>query len=208
MEWKYSTIVEYPAAVSWMEARVADIRAGNAPEVVWLLEHPPLYTAGSSAKEGDLLDNARFPVYATGRGGQYTYHGPGQRVAYVLLDLKTRWAGKAPDLRKFVQDLENWLISTLAEFGIKADVREGRVGVWVDTKQGEKKIAALGVRVRNGVSYHGVSLNVCPDLAHFSGIVPCGLAQFGVTSIQELGIEANMEEVDAVLRKKFGDFFG
>ena len=176
-------------------------------ELVWLLEHPPLYTAGTSAKEGDLLDTARFPVYRTGRGGQFTYHGPGQRVGYVMLDVKTRYAPAVPDLRDYVQKLERWLIETLAEFGVKGELRDGRIGIWVATPGGEKKIAALGVRVKRGVSYHGVALNVNPDLSHFSGIVPCGIREHGVTSLYQLGAEADMVAVDAVLQEKFSLIF-
>jgi len=181
--------------------------AFNNNELVWLLEHPPLYTAGTSAQEGDLLDTARFPVYRTGRGGQFTYHGPGQRVAYVMLDLKSRYAPKVPDVRDYVQKLEAWLIATLAEFGIKGELREGRIGIWVVTPEGEKKIAALGVRIRSGVSYHGVALNVHPDLSHFEGIVPCGIRTYGVTSLEAMGVTVTMEEVDAVLRATFSSFF-
>ncbi len=176
-------------------------------ETVWLLEHPPLYTAGTSAKEGDLLERARFPVYASGRGGQYTYHGPGQRVGYVMLDLKSRYAPAVPDLRDYVQKLERWLILTLDQFGVRGELREGRIGIWVATPYGEKKIAALGVRVRSGVSFHGVALNVCPDLSHFSGIVPCGIREHGVTSLRDLGVKVSMDAVDQVLKGTFADVF-
>jgi lipoyl(octanoyl) transferase len=193
-----------------MEARVAAIRAGTARELVWLLEHPPLYTAGTSAKPGDLLVNDRFPVFATGRGGQYTYHGPGQRVGYVMLDLKRR----GPDLRRFVRDLEEWLIVTLARFGVAGERRPGRVGIWVARGGGrEDKIAAIGVRVRHWVSYHGVALNRDPDLEHFSGIVPCGIAgspeePFGVTSLAALGVAVDNAALDAALRASFPEVFG
>jgi lipoyl(octanoyl) transferase len=194
--------VDYLAGVTQMEALARDIRAGTAPELVWLLEHPPLYTAGTSARPTDLL-TPRFPVYPTGRGGQYTYHGPGQRVAYVMLDLKRR----KPDVRWYVCQLESWLIATLAEFGVRGERREGRVGIWVAADGTEKKIAAVGVRVRQWVTFHGVALNVCPDLSHFSGIVPCGLKTFGVTSLADLGVKASMENVDAALQETFSRFF-
>jgi lipoyl(octanoyl) transferase len=209
VEWAVSEgPVAYEAAVSAMEARAAAIAAGEAPELVWLLEHPPLYTAGVSAKDGDLLDAARFPVHRTGRGGQFTYHGPGQRVAYVMLDLTAR--GK--DVRTFVRGLEQWIIGALGEFGVPADVRDGRVGVWVERKgpgwSREDKIAAIGVKVRKWVSFHGVSLNVEPDLGHFTGIVPCGVADHGVTSLVDLGVPATMDEADAALKAGFQRVFG
>jgi lipoyl(octanoyl) transferase len=191
-----------------MEARAASIADGDAPELVWLLEHPPLYTAGTSAKNEDLLDAGRFPVFPTGRGGQFTYHGPGQRVAYVLLDLKRR----RPDVRAFVAALEEWLIGALIPFGIEGELRDGRVGVWVrrpDKGAGaEDKIAALGVRVRRWVSFHGISLNVEPDLGHYAGIVPCGVGGPGVTSLVDLGHPVSMDEVDAALLTAFRDVFG
>jgi len=214
VEWAVSRgYTPYEAAVAAMEARVAAITAGEAAELVWLLEHPPLYTAGVSARDGDLLDAARFPVHRTGRGGQFTYHGPGQRVAYVMLDLTQR----GRDVRGLVRGLERWLIGALGEFGVEAGVREGRVGVWVDRpawKAGgaggsrEDKIAAIGVRVRKWVSFHGVSLNVEPDLEHFSGIVPCGIAEHGVTSLVDLGVTATMDEADAALKSSFQRIFG
>ncbi|MBY3756797.1 lipoyl(octanoyl) transferase LipB [Azospirillum formosense] len=211
VEWRISdTPVPYPDALAEMEARVEAIRAGTAPELVWLLEHPPLYTAGTSAREEDLLEPGRFPVYQAGRGGQFTYHGPGQRVAYVMLDLKTRGA----DIRAFVQDLEEWLIRTLAAFNIRGERREGRVGIWVDkgpyggAPGQEDKIAAIGVRVRRWVSFHGVALNVEPDLSHFAGIVPCGISEHGVTSIVALGHLVTMEDVDAALIAGFAEVFG
>ncbi|CAO3381983.1 lipoyl(octanoyl) transferase LipB [Azospirillum argentinense] len=211
VEWRISdTPVPYPDALAEMEARVEAIRAGTAPELVWLLEHPPLYTAGTSAREEDLLEPGRFPVYQAGRGGQFTYHGPGQRVAYVMLDLKTRGA----DIRAFVQDLEEWLIRTLAAFNIRGERREGRVGIWVDKRPyggapgQEDKIAAIGVRVRRWVSFHGVALNVEPDLSHFTGIVPCGISEHGVTSIVALGHLVTMEDVDAALMASFAEVFG
>ena len=200
--------VPYEEAVAEMEARVAGIAAGEASERVWLLEHPPLYTAGVSAKDGDLIDAERFPVHRTGRGGQFTYHGPGQRVAYVMLDLNER--GK--DVRGFVRGLEAWIIGALAEFGVEADVRDGRVGVWVERKgpgwSREDKIAAIGVKVRRWVSFHGISLNVEPDLDHFGGIVPCGIAEHGVTSLLDLGVTASMDEADAALKASFMRVFG
>lgn len=207
MEWRFSDApVVYPGAVAEMEARVAAIRAGTAPELVWLLEHPPLYTAGTSARPEELLDRGRFPVYPTGRGGQHTYHGPGQRVAYVMLDLKRRGA----DVRAYVHRLEEWLIATLARFNIKGERRDGRVGIWVARGNGrEEKIAAIGVRVRHWVTYHGVALNVDCDLSHFAGIVPCGIAapQYGVTSLLDLGLTATMSDVDVALRDTFDDVF-
>ena len=218
VEWAVSEgYVDYQAAVAAMEARAAAIAAGDTGELIWLLEHPPLYTAGVSSKDGDLLDAARFPVHRSGRGGQFTYHGPGQRVAYVMLDLNQR--GK--DVRTFVRGLEQWIIGALAEFGVPADVREGRVGVWVVpdnrsaasgmTSSGavrEAKIAAIGVKVRKWVSFHGISLNVEPDLEHFTGIVPCGIAEHGVTSLVDLGVPATMDEADAALKTSFRRVFG
>jgi lipoyl(octanoyl) transferase len=210
VEWRISDApVPYLDAVAAMEARVAAIAAGEAPELVWLLEHPPLYTSGTSGKAGDLLD-PRFPMFATGRGGQLTYHGPGQRVAYVMLDLKQR----RPDVRAYVAGLEQWIIRTLEAFNVRGERREDRVGVWVkrpDKGFGyEDKIAALGVRLRRWVSFHGISINVEPDLTHFSAIVPCGVAdpRYGVTSLADLGHYATMEEVDIALRQAFAEVFG
>jgi lipoyl(octanoyl) transferase len=203
-EWKISDEpVPYPDAVSVMETRAAFIAAGAAPEQVWLLEHPSIYTAGTSARDADLVD-ARFPVYRTGRGGQYTYHGPGQRIGYVMLDLKQR----KPDVRAFVHDLEQWLIEALAMFDVKGERREGRVGIWVQRGGREDKIAALGVRVRRWVSFHGVALNVDPELAHFDGIVPCGVREHGVTSLVDLGVPVSMTDVDVALRQSFSKIFG
>jgi len=204
-EWTISDApVPYPLALATMEARAEGIAAGTAREQVWLLEHPPIYTAGTSANDADLLD-ARFPVFHTGRGGQFTYHGPGQRVGYVMLDLKRR----KPDVRAFVFDLEQWLIETLALFNVKGERREGRVGIWVARGGGrEDKIAAIGVRLRRWVSFHGVSLNVEPDLSHFSGIVPCGVSEHGVTSLAELGILVTMADVDVALKQAFQKVFG
>lgn len=204
--------VAYDEAVAFMEARVGAIHAGEAEEMVWLLEHPPLYTAGVSARPDDLID-ARFPVFQTGRGGQYTYHGPGQRVAYVMLDLNRR----GRDVRAFVRGLEQWIIGALAAFNIEADVRDGRVGVWVERRfvgddgspqTREDKIAAIGVKVRRWVSFHGISLNVEPDLDHFGGIVPCGIREHGVTSLADLGLIASMDEADAALKSSFERIFG
>ena len=196
-------LVPYPEAVAAMEARAEAIAAGTAGEQVWLLEHPPIYTAGTSANDADLLD-ARFPVYRTGRGGQFTYHGPGQRVGYAMLDLKTR----TPDVRAYVRDLEQWLIETLAQFNVKGERREGRVGIWVQRGMREDKIAALGVRIRRWVTLHGVALNVEPDLSHFSGIVPCGVTAHGVTSLADLGIQVSMADVDVALMQSFRKIFG
>jgi len=205
IEWQVSaTPVGYEAAVAAMEARVAAIRAGAAPELVWLLEHPPLYTAGTSAHDSDLIEPKLLPVHRTGRGGQYTYHGPGQRVGYVMLDLRARGA----DLRAYVQGLEEWLIRTLAQFGIQGERRQGRVGIWIaEGGRRESKIAAIGVRIRHWVSFHGVALNVDPDLGHYRGIVPCGISEHGVTSLARLGIKAGMDEVDAALRRSFAEVF-
>ena len=206
VQWRVSNApVAYPEAVDLMEERVAAIRAGGAPELVWLLEHPPLYTAGTSARDEELLQPDRFPVYRSGRGGQFTYHGPGQRVAYVMLDLKRRGG----DLRRYVCDLEEWLIVTLAGFGVTGERRQGRVGIWVERGDGrEDKIAAIGVRVRHWVAYHGVAINVNPDLGHFQGIVPCGIAEHGVTSLADLGMPVSLAEVDAALRAGFERIFG
>lgn len=198
----------YEAAVAEMEARAEAIRAEGAPECVWLLEHPPLYTAGTSAREADLVQPGRFPVHRTGRGGQFTYHGPGQRVAYVMLDLTRRRA----DLRAYVAALETWIIATLDAFNVRAERREDRVGVWVRRPEkgegAEDKIAAIGIRVRRWVSFHGISLNVEPDLAHFSGIVPCGIRGHGVTSLVDLGHPVSLPEVDMQLRAAFEAVFG
>lgn len=197
--------VDYPAAIAGMEARVAAIRAGEADDLVWLLEHPSLYTAGTSANAADLLD-ARFPVYETGRGGEYTYHGPGQRVAYAMFDLKKRQ--QEPDIKKYICNLEEVVIRALAQFGITGERREGRVGIWVVTPAGEKKIAAIGVRIRHWVTYHGLAINVNPDLSHFSGIVPCGISQFGVTSLHDLGKVIEISKLDAALENAFRAIFG
>ena len=203
IEWRISDHpVAYPDAVAEMEARAAAIAEGKAGEQIWLLEHPPIYTAGTSARDQDLIE-ARFPVYRTGRGGQFTYHGPGQRVAYAMLDLKRR----KPDVRAYVHDLEEWLIQALAEFNVKGERREGRVGIWVRRSDREDKIAALGVRIKRWVSFHGVALNVDPDLSHFTGIVPCGVTAHGVTSLADLGIVASLADVDVALKRSFGKIF-
>jgi len=206
IEWRTSTgLIAYPEALSFMEERVADILDGAAPEAVWLLEHPPLYTAGTSSNADDLLSPARFPVYKTGRGGEYTYHGPGQRVAYVMLDLTKR----GNDIRAYVRNLEGWVIATLATFDITGERRDGRVGIWVvDEKTGiEKKIAAIGVRVRRWTTFHGIAINVSPELSHFDGIVPCGISDYGVTSLQDLGVTSSLGDLDQALKRTFKDFF-
>jgi lipoyl(octanoyl) transferase len=214
-EWGVSKgLVPYAESVAFMEARVAAIAEGQAPELIWLLEHPPLYTAGTSAREADLL-KARFPVHKTGRGGQFTYHGPGQRVIYVMLDLNRR----KPDVRAFVCALEEWIIATLSRLGVTGERREGRIGVWVARRErprgaageiAEDKIAAIGIRVRRWVTFHGIALNVAPDLTHFSGIVPCGIsaAHLGITSLRDLGVQASLSEVDEALRETCGSILG
>ena len=204
MEWLESRArVDYPTAVRFMERRVEAIAAGRAPEAVWLLEHPPIYTCGTSAREDELLDG-RFPVYRTGRGGRITYHGPGQRVGYVMLDLRRRGA----DVRLFVGRVEEWVIRALARLGVEARRSPGKIGIWVDGgRGGEAKVGAIGIRVRRWVSFHGVALNVDPDLSHFGGIVPCGLAGSEVTSLRKLGVAATMPEVDAALRLTFAKAF-
>ena len=209
VEWAIADrLVPYEDAVGEMEARVAEIAAGTARERVWLIEHPPLYTAGTSADDADLVEPARFPVHRSGRGGQFTYHGPGQRVAYAMLDLNRR----TPDLRRYVAALEAWLIDALEQFNVRGERREDRVGVWVRRPEKgphvEDKIAAIGIRVRRWVTFHGVSLNVEPDLSHFAGIVPCGVREHGVTSLVDLGLPVTMPEVDSVMRASFEGVFG
>ena len=214
VEWITSDgLTDYRTAETWMENRVADIAAGTAAECVWLVEHPPLYTAGTSAQEKDLIAPDRFPVYPTKRGGQYTYHGPGQRVAYTLLDVGKR----GRDVRCFVRQLEDWVIAALDQFNIRGEIRPGRVGVWVqrpekppqpDGSPAEDKVAAIGIRLRKWVSYHGISINVEPDLTHFSGIVPCGITNHGVTSLVDLGLPVTMDDVDVALRQSFETVFG
>lgn len=213
VEWHHAEgLVPYPAAVAAMEARVARIAQGTAPEAIWLLEHPPLYTAGTSARAADLKDPGRFPVHVAQRGGQYTYHGPGQRVVYVMLDLNRR----GRDVRCFVRQLERWVIATLAEFNVQGEIRAGRVGVWVTRPDKprdaeghlqEDKIAAIGIRLRKWVSFHGISINLDPDLEHFSGIVPCGITEHGVTSLVDLGLPVGMSDLDVALRRSFSQVF-
>jgi lipoyl(octanoyl) transferase len=214
VEWKISEgLTDYETALAQMEARADAIARGVADELIWLVEHPPLYTAGTSAKIQDLVEPDRFPVHETRRGGQYTYHGPGQRVAYAMLNLNTR--GK--DVRKFVQDMEAWVICALDSFNIKGEIRDGRVGVWVvrDDKPltitgapAEDKVAAIGLRIRKWVSFHGLAINVEPDLSHFDGIVPCGITEHGVTSLVDLGLPVTMDDVDVALRSSFDEVFG
>ena len=201
--------IPYKDAVDFMEQRVAEIRAGTASEMIWLLEHPPLYTAGTSAKPGDLLAPDRFPVYQSVRGGQFTYHGPGQRVAYAMLNVKKRGG----DVRHFVHDLEEWVIRTLDRFNVRAERREGRVGIWVADGGREDKIGAIGIRLRHWISFHGISINVDPELSHFEGIVPCGISEsaatpYGVTSLAKLGQMVTMPELDMALKAAFADVFG
>ena len=210
VEWRISQdLTAYSGAVTAMEERVAAISAGDASEQVWLVEHPPLYTAGTSADEADLLDADKFPVYQAGRGGEFTYHGPGQRVGYVMMDLNHR----NRDVRRFVRDLEEWMIVTLAAFGVVGERRDGRVGIWVDRGNHggmpgtEDKIAAIGVRLRRWVSFHGVSINIAPDLSHYDGIVPCGISQHGVTSLKALGVSASVADVDDALQSAFEAVF-
>ena len=201
-------LTDYDQAIATMQARIAAIRANEASELIWLVEHPPLYTAGTSAHAEDLQDADRFPTYQAGRGGQWTYHGPGQRVVYTMLDL-SRPHGSIPaqDVRAFVHGLEAWMIAALAELGVRGETRDGRVGIWVSTGGAESKIGAIGVRVSRGVSWHGMALNVNPDLSHFSGIVPCGIREHGVTSLAALGVAVSMAEVDAVLKSNFARIF-
>ena len=213
VEWLISEgLTGYREAEAWMEHRASDIAAGRASECIWLVEHPPLYTSGTSARAADLTDPDRFPVYDTRRGGQYTYHGPGQRVVYTLLDVSQR----GRDVRRFVQDLEQWVILTLQTFNVTGHVREGRVGVWVERPEkpatasggvAEDKIAAIGIRLRKWVSFHGLSINVDPDLSHFSGIVPCGISEHGVTSLVDLGLPVTMGDLDVALRTTFSEVF-
>lgn len=210
MQWLIADgLTNYEAAVSTMEQRVSAIRDNREDELLWFVEHPPLYTAGTSAKAEDLLAPKRLPIHQTGRGGQYTYHGPGQRVGYVMLDLKRRAErqGDKPDIRVFVKQLEQWLINTLAHFDIKGELREDRIGVWVQVGNTEKKIGALGIRVRQWVTFHGIALNINPDLSHFDGIVPCGISQYGVTSLHDLGVTVTMNDVDAILKAEFDRIF-
>ena len=209
IEWKIShEPVNYEEAVRVMEKRVHEIRLGRAQEQVWFLEHPSLYTAGTSAKKQDLIKPDELPVYKTGRGGSYTYHGPGQRIAYVMLDLTKRKHEENIDLHKYIDSLENWLIATLKNFDIIGKKRKNRVGIWVNTPKGnEAKIAAIGIRVRRWVTFHGISINNNPNLEYFNGIIPCGIRNFGVTSLAELGINVSMDEIDQVLTKEFSYYF-
>ena len=214
VEWITSDgLTGYEDAVAFMEARAAAIAGGEAGECIWLVKHPPLYTAGTSARASDLVDPGRFPVHATKRGGQYTYHGPGQRVVYVMLDVGRR----GHDVRRFVRQLEGWVIAALAEFNVTGHIRDGRVGVWVERPDkppspactpAEDKIAAIGIRLRKWISFHGISINVEPDLDHFTGIVPCGIAEHGVTSLVDLGLPVTMDDLDMALRRTFGPVFG
>jgi lipoyl(octanoyl) transferase len=209
-EWRTAPgLTPYPDAIATMQQRVAAIRAGTAPELVWLVEHPPLYTAGTSAKPDELTDPARFPTYQAGRGGQWTYHGPGQRTAYVMLDLaRAHNAVPAHDIRCYVNALEEWLIRALARFAVTGERRQNRIGIWVTAPDGtEAKIAAIGVRVTRWVSWHGVALNVTPDLSHYGGIIPCGISQHGVTSLHALGVPATMAQADAALRAAWDETF-
>ena len=213
VEWIISEgLTDYRSAERWMEQRAAAIASGQSEECIWLVEHPPLYTAGTSAKQADLVDPDRFPVHVTKRGGQYTYHGPGQRVAYTLLDV----ARRGRDVRLFVQNLEAWVINTLGQFNVTGHIREGRVGVWVerpdkpvcaDGRVAEDKIAAIGIRLRKWVSFHGISINVDPELAHFEGIIPCGITEHGVTSLVDLGLPVTMNDLDVALRASFSTVF-
>lgn len=207
-EWRISqNPIAYDQAITAMEARIGQIHESKASELIWLLEHPPLYTAGANADPADLIDPDRFPVHQTGRGGQYTYHGPGQRIAYVMLDLKER----SRDIRKFVYDLEEWIIRTLGLFDITGERRDGRIGIWVPRPEKgagqEDKIAAIGIRVRRWVSFHGLAININPDLGHYSGIIPCGVPDHGVTSFADLGVSATMDEVDQALKQTFNQLF-
>ena len=212
LDWRVEEgLLPYPTALAAMQARADAIRAGQAVEQVWLVEHPPLYTAGTSAKPADLADPGRFPTFAAGRGGQWTYHGPGQRTAYVMLDLTRQHGSVRPrDVRAFVHGLEEWLIRALDRFNVRGERRDGRVGIWVADRMGgtEAKIAAIGVRVSRWVSWHGVALNVEPDLAHFAGIVPCGIQEHGVTSLHALGLPVTMADADVALRATWGEVFG
>lgn len=203
-------LTDYPAAVARMQAQIAGIRAGTEAELIWLVQHPPLYTEGTSAKPEDLQDPSRFPTYKAGRGGQWTYHGPGQRVAYLMLDLsKPHGSVPARDVRCYVAGLERWAIETLNEFGVKGEIRDGRVGIWVVRPDGrEEKIGAIGVRVSHWVTWHGLALNIAPDLSHFTGIVPCGISEHGVTSLKSLGVDVCMEDVDAALQRHWYKVFG
>jgi lipoyl(octanoyl) transferase len=207
--WQYSNeLVDYDDALKQMEKTVHSIIAGTTEEKVWLLEHNSVYTAGSSASEAELLDKDRFPVYQPGRGGKYTYHGPGQRVAYFMLDLKKRFAPDVPDLKKYIWFLEQLIIETLREFDVESERRKDRIGIWVSTNKGEKKIASIGIRVKKWVAYHGVAINIAPNLSHFEGIIPCGITDYAVTSLEDLDKKIDMVYFDKVLRKNFNSIFG
>ena len=205
IEWKTSKDpINYLDAIKFMEERIEKIHNNQAEEMIWFLEHPAIYTGGSSASSDELINNDNFPVYETGRGGKYTYHGPGQRVVYLMLNLKNR----NPDIRQYVANLENWIIASLAEIGLHAERKMGRIGIWTLDKNGlEKKIAAIGIRVRKWVTYHGIAINVAPNLSHYQGIIPCGISEFGVTSLQELGYDNSYKELDNILKRKVGEFF-
>jgi lipoyl(octanoyl) transferase len=207
VEWITSNgLIPYNKAINVMEQKVIDIYNKKDKELIWLLEHPPIYTKGVSGKDSDLLE-ARFPIYETNRGGQYTYHGPGQRVIYVMMDLQMRCTNNKPDIRKFVYSLEQSIIDTLLDFDIIGERREGRIGIWVSTKEGEKKIASIGIKLKKWVSYHGVAININPDLDHFSGIIPCGINNYGVTSMAALGKKADFKQFDQVFRQRFDRIF-
>lgn len=203
----FSTPQEYSSLINKMEQKVSEIVLGESPEEIWLLEHQPVYTAGTSAKEQDLIDTSKFPVFKTGRGGQYTYHGPGQRVMYPMLNLKNIFKPDAPDLRKFIFLLEQLIIDTLAEFGIKGERRKNRIGIWVQNAGTEEKIAAIGIRVKKWVSFHGIAINVKPELRNYSGITPCGISEFGVTSMEKLGVRIPLTELDNKLQYHFNKIF-
>lgn len=198
--------VNFETAVAFMEKRVAEIIAGTAPQLVWIVEHPPLYTAGISAQDSDLLNKTHIPIYKTNRGGKYTYHGPGMKIIYVMLDLKKIFAPAEPDIARFVEFLENWVIAFLQEFGVKGEIKKGRVGIWVEHDGKEEKVAAIGIKVKKWVSYHGIAINVNPDLAAFQNIVPCGIKEFGVTSLEKLGKLKTNINTNAVIRKSFENF--
>ena len=203
IEWlEESSPVDFNTAVAFMEKRVAEIIAGTAPQLIWLVEHPPLYTAGISAQDSDLLHKTHIPIYKTNRGGKYTYHGPGMKIIYVMLDLKKIFAPQEPDIARFVEFLENWVIAFLAEFGVKGEIKKGRVGIWVEHNGKEEKIAAIGIKVKKWVSYHGIAINVNPDLAAFNNIVPCGIKEFGVTSLEKLQKLAD-KDINSIIRKSF-----
>lgn len=203
IEWlEESSPVDFNMAVAFMEKRVAEIIAGTAPQLIWLVEHPPLYTAGISAQDSDLLHKTHIPIYKTNRGGKYTYHGPGMKIIYVMLDLKKIFAPQEPDIARFVEFLENWVIAFLQEFGVKGEIKKGRVGIWVTNEDKEEKIAAIGIKVKKWVSYHGIAINVNPDLTAFENIVPCGIKEFGITSLEKLQKLAN-KDINSIIKKSF-----